>query len=147
VNEPTGVTVSWDALKSQFGQEYADRRNFKRKFHGALKKATDAYKDARIESVPGGLKLLPSPPPVRRKMVALPASIPMSAPSAPARVVVEDLVSVEVLEKVPSIAPGWDKYMLAERYKAWVSELGEMPRNPDAAFIGWVKKFTKGKRP
>ena len=25
--------------------------------------------------------------------------------------------------------------------------LGEMPRNPDRAFLGWAKKFTKGKPP
>jgi hypothetical protein len=148
VRERNGIELSWPALQAQFGQEYRDRKNFKREFTGALKKVTAAYKDARVEAVPGGLRLLPSPPPVKRKMIALPASVPTSRPApSPAPVVAKDLVSVDALEKVPSIAPGWDKYALAERYRAWVADLGEMPRNPDAAFLGWVKKFTKGKRP
>jgi hypothetical protein len=155
VNERSGVTLSWAALKGQFGQEYADTKNFKRKFLGALRKASGAYKEARIETVPGGLRLLPSPPPVKRKSVSVAArrvvtghskSMGLTAPS-PAPVSAGLLVSVDALEKVPSIAPGWDKYALAERYKAWVTTLGEMPRNSDAAFLGWVKKFTKGKRP
>lgn len=155
VNDRDGVPLSWAALKGQFGQEYADTKNFKRKFLGALQKATGAYKEARIEVIPGGLKLLPSPPPVKRKMVkaatlpvasGAPAASPLSV-AATATPMLTDLVSVKALEQVPAIAPGWDKYALAERYKAWVAELGEMPRNADAAFLGWVRKYTKGKRP
>jgi hypothetical protein len=36
-----------------------DRKKFKREFTGALKKAVDVYKNARIEVVPGGIKFLP----------------------------------------------------------------------------------------
>jgi hypothetical protein len=154
VNERNGITVSWAALKGQFGQEYADTKNFKRKFLGALRKATSAYQEARIESVTGGLKLLPSPPPVRRSSVtvsalAADASVKTSFVSAPSPtpVVTSDLVSEAALQQVPLLAPGWDKHFLMATYKTWVVGLGEMPRNPDAAFIGWVKKFTKGKRP
>ena len=45
------------------------------------------------------------------------------------------------------MAPGWDKYYLEATYKQFVTGLGEMPRNPDRAFLGWAKKFTKGKPP
>jgi hypothetical protein len=51
------------------------------------------------------------------------------------------------MEQVSEIAPGWDKYYLEAAYKDWVVGLGEMPRNADAAFLGWVRKFTKGKAP
>jgi hypothetical protein len=47
---------------------------------------------------------------------------------------------------VSGIAPGWDKYALAETYKAWVIEKGEMPRYPDAAFLGWVRNYTRNIR-
>jgi replication initiator protein len=189
VNEREGVRLSWAALKGQFGQEYADTQNFKRKFLGALRKATAAYQEARIETVTGGLKLLPSPPPVKRttvmvgavegacadtrhrKPAALPAPLASPLPAEPATasaggsvngqdgnamaiplpgpsaVIVEKLVSERALEQVPGIAPGWDKYALAEKYKAWVVEKGEMPRHPDAAFVGWVRSYTKGVRP
>ena len=156
VNDRKGVTLSWAALKGQFGQEYADTKNFKRKFMGALQKATGAYKEARIETVPGGLKLLPSPPPVKRSIVAVPRSAapeskerkalmgPSEKPETPE---VKELVPLSALEMVPAIAPGWDKYFLEAQYKAWVKTLNEPPRHPERAFLGWVKKFTKGKSP
>ena len=156
VNERGGVTLSWAALKGQFGQEYADTRNFKRKFQGALKKAMDAYKEARIEAVPGGLKLLPSPPPVKRKMITVPAIASADGKAEPAlpvacsaRLTMQDLVSEAALRHVPALAPGWDKHVLAAIYVDYVNkELGgERPRHRDAAFLGWAKKFTKGKPP
>ena len=157
VNERNGITLSWRTLKEQFGQEYADTKNFKRKFLGALQKATSAYKEARIESVTGGLKLLPSPPPVKKSSVVIsvrdekdtvvPKPVPKLAAIAGNPVIVQNLISEEALQQVSRIAPGWDKHFLLATYKKWVAGLGEMPRNPDAAFLGWVKKFTKDKRP
>jgi hypothetical protein len=156
VNDAAGVLVSWTALKEQFGQEYSATKDFRRRFLGALKSAKATYQDARIESVKGGLRLLPSPPPVKRKMVALPPSAPAAPPpsplppppSAPGRLSMHDLVSEKALQQVPEIAPGWDKHHLAATYVAYVNnELGgERPRHRDAAFLGWVRKFTKGKR-
>ena len=156
VNDRRGVMVSWAALKGQFGQEYADTKNFKRRFLGALKKATGAYKDARIETVKGGLRLLPSPPPVKRKMRGAAREFGRVARNlrraplpAPGRLGLHDLVSEKALQQVPGIAPGWDKYQLAATYVEYVNaELGgERPRHRDAAFLGWVRKFTKGKPP
>ena len=71
-----------------------------------------------------------------------PALVPPATVTKPAL-----LVSEAAIQQVPSIAPGWDKYALVENYKEWVKKKGEMPRNTDAAFLGWVKKFTKDKRP
>jgi hypothetical protein len=155
VNDANGVLVSWTALKEQFGQEYADTKNFRRRFLGSLKNAMGAYKDARIEAAKGGLRLLPSPPPVKRRQVAVPPAPPAAqrprplAPPASAELGHRDLVSEDALQQVPAIAPGWDKHHLAATYIAYVnSELrGERPRHRDAAFLGWVRKFTKGKRP
>jgi hypothetical protein len=70
----------------------------------------------------------------------------LPAPS-PAPVTLQNLVSEEALQQVSRVAPGWDKHFLMASYKSWVASKGEMPRNADAAFLGWVKKFTKGKRP
>jgi hypothetical protein len=98
--------------------------------------------------VTGGLKLLPSPPAVPRSSVMV-TSVRASRLPPPAAVATAAVVplSEEALQQVPSIAPGWDKHALVEKYKVWVKKKGEMPRNPDAAFPGWVKKFTKDKRP
>jgi hypothetical protein len=40
---------------------------------------------------------------------------------------------------------GWDRKLLFDKYNAFVAN--DPPRSPKIAFIGWVKKFTKGKRP
>ena len=61
------VTVHWRNLRQQFGQEYkgaeADK-NFKKAALPALRAALAVYPSARVDLVTGGLRLLPSPPPV-----------------------------------------------------------------------------------
>jgi len=64
VKRVTGERVTWKNLRDQFGQEYADPRNFKLKMVAALRSVPAVYPDARIELVLGGLILLPSRPPV-----------------------------------------------------------------------------------
>ena len=150
VSEREGVVLSWAALRSQFGQEYSDGKNFKRKFTGALQKAMGAYKEARIEAVTGGLRLLHSPPPVRRKMVSVTSlpSTPAIAASDSVPVRGEIAVSLEALEGVRRIAPGWDKYFLERMFVDWVRRLGTPLKLPtDQAFHAWARKFTKGKPP
>ena len=159
VKQNRGLTLYWKSLKDQFGQEYRSDKDFKREFAGALRKAHTVYPDAKIEIVRGGLRLFPSPPPIKRRqvVVALPkpeaASVaklpaaPQWSISSPTSFDRDRLVSLEALEEVRDVAPGWDKYFLEATYKEFVAGLGEMPRNPDRAFIGWARKFTKGKRP
>ena len=36
--------------------------------------------------------------------------------------------------------------LVLETWVGWVVGLGEMPRKPDAAFLAWVRKYTKGRR-
>jgi Plasmid encoded RepA protein len=160
VNDRNGITLSWATLKGQFGQEYADTKNFTRKFLGALQKATRAYKEARIETVMGGLKLLPSPPPVRRKLVQVSgapgsgnANTEGRAPKGPVKVDGQPIdrrfrVSEGAMHEGLALAPGWSAQFLQQKFAAWANELGEPLKLPvDRAFVGWVKSFTKGKRP
>lgn len=160
IESNAGQFLSWTAIKGQFGQEFTEMRDFRRTFLDAVKKAHAVYRDARIDVVRGGLRLLPSPPAYKRErvVVALPASPQNRAPvvrlrrhmsddeaqsSSPVRV--HALVSELALGQVSALAPGWDKHFLEASYKSWVVDKGEMPRDPDAAFLGWVRKFTKGK--
>jgi hypothetical protein len=73
VRRATGERVSWAALEQQFGGEYGNRKDFKREFVKRLVEVQAVYPEARIEPVDGGIKLLPSPPPVRRTTVAVKA--------------------------------------------------------------------------
>ena len=59
-------------------------------------------------------------------------------PAVTARYVTED-----ALDRVRSIAPGWDRQFLLRKFMDW--EGSRTAANLDAAFLGWVKSFTKGK--
>lgn len=49
-----------------------------------------------------------------------------------------------VLEQVRALAPSWGRQALLVQYREWSK--GKVPaRNPHCAFLGWVKRFTKGK--
>ena len=61
------VVVHWRSLRQQFGQEYTGAdgdKDFKKEALKALRAALAVYPRARVEQVTGGLRLLPSPPPV-----------------------------------------------------------------------------------
>jgi hypothetical protein len=49
-----------------------------------------------------------------------------------------------VLNQLRTIAPGWDRQALLANYREW-SRGKVAPKNAHGAFIGWAKKFTKGK--
>jgi hypothetical protein len=49
-----------------------------------------------------------------------------------------------VLDQLLRIAHGWDRQSLVAQYREW-SKGKAAPENPHGAFIGWVKRFTKGK--
>jgi hypothetical protein len=66
-----GVRLSWDNLYDQFGQEYADRYDFKREMTKALKAALGVYPAARVEEEDDGIKLRQSQPPIAETLVAI----------------------------------------------------------------------------
>jgi hypothetical protein len=64
-------TITWPALKAQFGAGYAELRRFRRSFKETLKAVLTAYPSARIEVVDAGLVLWNSPPPVLKRLVSV----------------------------------------------------------------------------
>lgn len=60
------VMIHWPGLYHQFGQEFGELRDFKKKFRIYLARALAVYPDARVEIVPGGLLLRQSRSPVPR---------------------------------------------------------------------------------
>lgn len=67
---PQGVMLSWENLRDQFGQEYANSKDFKREFRDVLRQVWLVYPDARIEEVLGGIRLYESPPPIGKTKVS-----------------------------------------------------------------------------
>jgi hypothetical protein len=71
-------TITWQALKAQFGVGYAELRIFRRRFKEALKTVLTAYPSARIEIADAGLVLWNSPPPVLKRLVSVPRLDPLT---------------------------------------------------------------------
>jgi hypothetical protein len=65
------VPITWSALKVQFGAGFASLRHFKETFSGNLSLATAVYPEAKVDVNDRGLTLMPSPPPVRPKLIAV----------------------------------------------------------------------------
>jgi len=63
VRAQVGEPISWLALQAQFG-EYRNTKDFRREAMAALVAVQAVYPAAKIEPIRGGLRLLPSPPPV-----------------------------------------------------------------------------------
>jgi hypothetical protein len=141
VRKDGGLPLYWFQLRGQFGHEYKSDKDFKKEFLKALTAAKSFYPDARIEQVKGGIRLYPSPPPVKKTQVVVKLAPPKPATIADIR------LAPETMLRVPEVAPGWDKYYLEGMWRDWVGTKAGMPDNPDKAFLAWCRKFTKGKRP
>ena len=65
------VKLSWQNLHFQFGQEYGNRKDFKREFKNALHQVLAVYPTAKIESTYGGIILKPSTPPIPKPRIVV----------------------------------------------------------------------------
>src|SRR4051794_15814400 len=71
IPEGKSQLVPWTSLQEQFGQEYARLRKFREFFLAILPQVHGAYPDAKLEIDKRGLSLWTSPPPVRKRLVAV----------------------------------------------------------------------------
>jgi len=71
-------TITWSALKAQFGVGYAELRIFRRRFKETLRTVLTVYPKARIEIADAGLVLWNSPPPVLKKLIVIPRLDPLT---------------------------------------------------------------------
>jgi Plasmid encoded RepA protein len=79
ISNPRGVRLSWQNLRDQFGEEYNDGKNFKRKFAEALRQVSLVYPAARVTEVIGGIQLHASHPPLAPTTVAFSQQIHIDA--------------------------------------------------------------------
>jgi len=63
-----------------------------------------------------------------------------SAASQPGERVDIPPLDPETYQAARSVAPGWDVYTLEREWRQWVSET---PRSPDAAFLGFCRKWVR----
>jgi Plasmid encoded RepA protein len=70
--------VPWKGLKEQFGADYADNQNFRRKAVEVLKKIQVVYPALRLEDATGGIIVLPSSKPsvgYKQKLITPPSEL------------------------------------------------------------------------
>jgi Plasmid encoded RepA protein len=151
VRTDSGVMLSWDNLQAQFGTEYRDPKDFRKRFLGALRKVLATYKAAKVDQVRGGLRLLPSPPPIARKAVVVQLPAPAVNTAKEQRPAVPELplrhrITEDGLDRLRDACPGWDRQWLLLRYLEFMADK-PAPKNADASLVAWGRKFTKGKAP
>ena len=141
------VKVTWRQFQGQFGQEYTGQnalKDFGREFLIALRAALIVYPSAKVEQIRGGLLLKPSLPPVHRESVAvshgLAGQVRASLPAPPP---IKNLAPATV-ERFHKLYPRIDPYACKGDFDGWL-EAKEQPRNYDKAFLGFAKKWVKGK--
>ena len=161
VRQAKGLTLYWKNLKDQFGQEYRTTKDFKREFVHALRKAHAVYPDAKMEIVRGGLRLFPSPPPIKRRQVVVALPTPPAMQTVPSQATVEDRqlgpkqiatqppipLSAACLKEAGRIAADYDIDYLRRMYADMVAGLASPPRDHDENFLRWLRAFTRGRGP
>ena len=141
------VFVSWEQLREQIGQEYKTTKDFKKESLPAIKATLEVYPSAKVEQVKGGLMLKPSPPPITRQAVGVSrgladkvkASLPPPEPEVPLALYHLHPRTVETFRKR---YPRLDPYACEADFRHFLNTSAEeQPRNFDAAFIGFAKKW------
>jgi hypothetical protein len=99
--------------------------------------------------VRGGLRLLPSSPPIAKKAVVVKLPAPADTPESPRAVPELPLrhrITEDGLDRLRNACPGWERQCLLMRYLEFM-EGKPAPKNADASLVAWGRKFTKGKPP
>jgi hypothetical protein len=137
-----GDGIAWAALRTQFGDDKMPMFKFRQHFKGILERVHGQYQDARFAVSDTGIRLFQSHPPVAKrdkpgfKLIG----------TVPATNVDDFELDEPTRAELREIAPGWCGDELARRWKAY-RKGKERPDNLPKAFLGWAKKFTKGKTP
>jgi Plasmid encoded RepA protein len=152
-------SVSWDLLHKQFGGDYAEVRNFQTKAMQTFKKIRAVYPDLTLETVKGGIKILPGGTAILSKPAADKATRAKrmfpnrqktsQEPLLPLRTL-DNCVTADAIEKAHQLASqagtGWSIDALERAFYAYARQKGEPLKSPNGAFIGFVKRKIK-KRP
>ena len=141
------VKVTWRQFHAQFGHEFKGKEavdDFQKKFLPAVRAALTVYPSAKVEQVRGGLLLKPSLPPVHAESVAvshgLAGQVRASLPAPPP---IKNLAPATV-DQFRKLYPRIDPYACKGDFDEWL-EVKEQPRNYDKAFLGFARKWVKGK--
>ncbi len=146
------IFVSFDQFKEQIGQEYKSAKDFTKELLPAVKATLEVYPSAKVEPAKGGLILKPSPPPIARTSVAVSrgladkvkATLPPPPPELPLSL---HKLHPRTIETFRKRYPRLDPYACEADFRHFLNtSAAEQPRNFDAAFTGFAKKWAESKR-
>jgi hypothetical protein len=144
------VKVAFPHLKEQFGQEYTGEKaddHFKEKFLKMTKQVLAVYPDANVVQVTGGLILNPSKPPVRKTIMLIQGHRnPKQEPLPLLRPPQQPNLTPLTIERFRGLYAGLDPYACQGDFDSWLSGKDNPPVNYDRAFLGFARKWAKGKR-
>jgi hypothetical protein len=133
--------LSWESLKSQFGHEYRDVKEFAREMRGAISKALAVYPTAKAEFPRGRLRVFKAAPPVARKLhivkaIAAPASADDNGLGCDALEMDDKLIAAfnKAAGKLPR---GFDRYAVLAAYKRHMTGKPR-PKNMHNDCIYWA---------
>ncbi len=136
------VRVPFVSFKEQFGQEYANDKDFKKKFLLAMKQVLAVYPEAKIKQVTGGLLLSPSHPPI--KTAPKGHRIAKEAKKEPAATILAVGLTERATGQFRRLYPRLDIYACQNDFDVWITDK-EKPKNYQTAFLGFAKKWAIGK--
>ena len=112
----------------------------------AVRAALTVYPSAKVEQVRGGLLLKPSLPPVHAESVAVSHGLADQVRARlPAPPPIKDLAPATV-ERFRKLYPRIDPHACKDDFDAWLEvEAREQPRDYGKAFLGFARKWVKGK--
>ena len=136
------IKVPFVSFKEQFGQEYANDKDFKKEFLSSMKQVLAVYPEAKIQKVTGGLLLSPSHPPIKSvpqgRRIAKEEIKPIPATTTAAQ------LSERTREQFRAVCQGLDIYACQTDFDTWLQGRA-VPTDYQKAFIGFAKKWGKGK--
>ena len=144
ITDSKGIMLPWLLLQKQFADEKTVLRNFRGHFKEMLDRVKAVYPDANFVSSDVGVRLFASYPPIGKRMLPTIKALPSSDAM---QLGVDDFELDELTRaELREVAPGWCGDELARRWKTYRNGK-ERPDKLPKAFIGWARKFTKGKTP
>lgn len=139
------VKVPFISLQEQFGQEYKGKNaadDFQKELLKINKQVLTVYPEAKIERATGGLVLYPSHPPIRtaikgrRIAKETPEPLPLTSSGVP--------LTEHTTEQFREIYPRLNVYACKSAFDAWLDGK-DAPKNYQKAFLGFAKKWGRGK--
>lgn len=137
------IKVPFVLFKEQFGQEYADLRNFKRKFLESVKQVKMVYPAAQIDQIAGGLLLKPSRPLVKGSVMQ--GCFGFLGGEQKASLPAPKLLTEATIATFRRLFPRMDVYACKADFDVWLTKK-EAPDDYQVAFVGFAKKWNKNKQ-